>query len=688
MISHVHEDFVESRDALLLPPDVHLKHAWDEPQRHMLQRTPSSASTAICEFLGVSQKPLALVRSTSPAAELEEDQRVHAHLECKLEENNDAIVTLEAKHNRIARLCELCYRNLVTTRWSGELDETNQLLSTSEDLSVWIVFSQRPVFMAFSKRWFQILVAMAGLAYLLDAGFSASAALNMSSVAAPAYRLSLNFTGEGDGRAGEYPTFPALRVAGLTRNGCEIPCLISAAREGQVERYLLNLTSPQPVDGWYAVRTDNASVAVPVHYEWERYDQVVGWTAVEYPPWFPTERTQRLSRSPVYFLDLSPPLLWEVYHIVGSVVISLAYLSSAACGAARRVLMPRWIIAAAGHLVGCFALSMLAACILSVHEDGQFPVVVYLLFTVEALSLASLAYSEKYQVDLFFMYTVMRCAAHTMRSECYYPMFGRAWVKWLFLLSSSYLIALAAFGLVVMRSLVLRWVTEILVRDDRLAYAAEWQKATAEEGQEQAARAIEQACSLAARLAEAPRQSYALAAEPAYPDDERSRAARKPRTSAPLPVSSLDQLYDQAAFVDTCLRDKVLTIGHAANGYFVLNDGSEADQELPKAYERFSRVLDGSVPRFRVGWAPLKSPQRALEKLLRCYGGDVSRLLDCCRQRILFDRIADIRAGLALLLADPEIRVVRLKNLLGADHGSDAVTKLTGGFRCHGIMAG
>ena len=33
-----------------------------------------------------------------------------------------------------------------------------------------------------------------------------------------------------------------------------------------------------------------------------------------------------------------------------------------------------------------------------------------------------------------------------------------------------------------------------------------------------------------------------------------------------------------------------------------------------------------------VRWAAVKAPDRALEKVFRVYGGDASRLLDCCRQ--------------------------------------------------------
>lgn len=76
-------------------------------------------------------------------------------------------------------------------------------------------------------------------------------------------------------------------------------------------------------------------------------------------------------------------------------------------------------------------------------------------------------------------------------------------------------------------------------------------------------------------------------------------------------------------------------------------------------------------------WAALKSPQRAVEKAVRCYDGEVWRLMDVCRQAVIFDAVDDIRRCLALIVADDErgiVRLVRVKNRLapGYDAGQCA----------------
>ncbi len=78
-------------------------------------------------------------------------------------------------------------------------------------------------------------------------------------------------------------------------------------------------------------------------------------------------------------------------------------------------------------------------------------------------------------------------------------------------------------------------------------------------------------------------------------------------------------------------------------------------------------------------WAGVKQAERALEKLLRSYDCDVSRPLDCCRQRIVFDTIFDLTSCLNRdnIRTDHEIEVVRIKILL--DERFDLWR--TGGFR-------
>ena len=66
-----------------------------------------------------------------------------------------------------------------------------------------------------------------------------------------------------------------------------------------------------------------------------------------------------------------------------------------------------------------------------------------------------------------------------------------------------------------------------------------------------------------------------------------------------------------------------------------------------------------------------------MQKTMRCYGGDCSQLLDICRDAIVFDRIQDLRVMLQLLIKDPEIVIVRIKNRLDPGYNSS----LSAGYR-------
>ena len=74
----------------------------------------------------------------------------------------------------------------------------------------------------------------------------------------------------------------------------------------------------------------------------------------------------------------------------------------------------------------------------------------------------------------------------------------------------------------------------------------------------------------------------------------------------------------------------------------------------------------------------IKSPGRAIEKALTCYGGDVSRLVDICRGRIVFDGAAGMLSCVEAILAEaPWVKVVRIRNGMDPRHDPYA----TAGFR-------
>jgi hypothetical protein len=56
---------------------------------------------------------------------------------------------------------------------------------------------------------------------------------------------------------------------------------------------------------------------------------------------------------------------------------------------------------------------------------------------------------------------------------------------------------------------------------------------------------------------------------------------------------------------------------------------------------------------------------------------DVSRLVDLCRQCIIYEDIAALTAGLRAIAADPDVALVRVKNRMRADRAADS----TAGYR-------
>ena len=69
----------------------------------------------------------------------------------------------------------------------------------------------------------------------------------------------------------------------------------------------------------------------------------------------------------------------------------------------------------------------------------------------------------------------------------------------------------------------------------------------------------------------------------------------------------------------------------ASNGMLL-----QRDEDNSKKYLKVEpQAPEGDGPKQKIIWAKLKRPERAIEKVLRAYGGDVSKLCDICRQSIV-----------------------------------------------------
>lgn len=188
-------------------------------------------------------------------------------------------------------------------------------------------------------------------------------------------------------------------------------------------------------------------------------------------------------------------------------------------------------------------------------------------------------------------------------------------------------------------------------------------------------------------------------------------------SSNPLSVQqvvSLDQLYAQAAVLYPLLKSKVQQWALHTNGMFPTADpasgasivhplasasgrsvhlGTGFGDDTNTLLKRAQSGLSGSAPagpahafhlklvkwadvvqdkeqRERVQWPLLKGPQRAVEKLSRSYQGKVSRLLDICRQSIIFEKPSELAACLRVIANDPDVSIARITNRFDREYNA------------------
>jgi hypothetical protein len=102
-------------------------------------------------------------------------------------------------------------------------------------------------------------------------------------------------------------------------------------------------------------------------------------------------------------------------------------------------------------------------------------------------------------------------------------------------------------------------------------------------------------------------------------------------------IENLEQLLGQAAVLMAFLRTKAKGWALRSEGRFPVLLGDDAGagggggNVVFELWEDIAR--DQGMIR-RVKWAKIKSTKRSLEKVYRCYAGELSRLLDCCRYAV------------------------------------------------------
>ena len=229
-----------------------------------------------------------------------------------------------------------------------------------------------------------------------------------------------------------------------------------------------------------------------------------------------------------------------------------------------------------------------------------------------------------------------------------------------------------AFSLIAVRHLARRWVLNELLRPDHDAYNEAWRDMVAGGGNEE-----EAAVAWRAGLIQAAAAAAAL--EPPGPSSvvlqRLSRRSKGPagRASATQgdgieswlswpAVTCMEQLFGQAAAASVYLR-------HKARAWALISDGCfwvvpAVDPSAPAQLRRWIDIA-AEPGVWRVRWTRRKPAARALEKLQRAYGGEAARLGDVCRERLVFEGPGQVARCLEAIRADPEARVVRIKDRIG-----------------------
>ena len=134
-----------------------------------------------------------------------------------------------------------------------------------------------------------------------------------------------------------------------------------------------------------------------------------------------------------------------------------------------------------------------------------------------------------------------------------------------------------------------------------------------------------------------------------------------------VPVQSLHRLYSQAVCLQVVLAEKVRWWASQSRGYFVVQDQDGRNAFI--TCEEALALQDSSPTASSI--IPLKSISRTIEKVARSYGGEVCRVLDISRARIVFDDIEGVSRCLSIIKNDRDVEILRLKGRMAQEQRAD-----------------
>jgi len=143
------------------------------------------------------------------------------------------------------------------------------------------------------------------------------------------------------------------------------------------------------------------------------------------------------------------------------------------------------------------------------------------------------------------------------------------------------------------------------------------------------------------------------------------------------PIKSCDHLHAQAFLLHDIFCDFVFELAVPHNGKCRVRRGTRENPAKAGFAGWHDELPDGH-------WMQpcgVKSVRRMIDKADVAYGGDVSRMLDLCRQSVYFESVSDLTSYLAALSNDPCIEIVRIKNKMSPLCDSSNDDFLFSGYR-------
>ena len=610
-------------------------------------------------------------------------------------------VDIDTHHGRVwrveeevVRLCRQHYQLCISGPAPSALDERNEALSWSTgDRSVWILFSTRPLSSALTQPWARGLMVLMAAIMLLSATASTVDAVRRSSATAMAVRM-IPTLGDvaNSSAAGAMPA--VISNFWLLRQGCRISTQQNASASlNGLELYFDKLVTFDAVRYEYVHASAEFAGFIPrLLVRVEISQDGNSWKELNLPAWLQYD-VQALEFTNTSFskIDIRPRLAWVFQHCIAPVPIVLGCLVATifSClglgpSAAKSIAISHFLF---GFVFLAAAVSEYLRSNEALQRRDNRPELS--LIGSGSIVLGAVLWYERYTVDCYPI------AATVMTAALLVQLYGQNKVVLsdpgvaleaflpVIITGSS---AIFALGFVLARILIGSWVLKQFVRCEREAYQSIWQLISAEqhEALQKLSWIVKAMCHndkdiqiLQCYCKKGTQTEHLHDFCPASDSGGKFAECTEPCVDSPetrdipSPIRSLDQLYSQATILDILLREKVGFWAHRSSG-IVKAKTLNATSEEP-SYVSFN-TSEGSYQQIS---SSLKPTERALEKLLRCYDCDPSRLLDCCRQRIIFDNVENIITCLEVIHGDTDLKVLRMKNMLDSNFDP----RVTAGFR-------